>query len=76
MSKYIATLGLSNVSGIGIVEIDHSFDLVNFEVIVGDEIIDIVNAPITHEFNDETEEYDAIFYWGLMKLNLNDFMRV
>lgn len=76
MPKYIATYAVSNDMGIGIVEIDYSFDLVNFEVIVGDKIIDIINAPIIHEFNEETEEYNQYFYYGAMKLCLGEFMRV
>lgn len=75
MSEYIAVKGLTNDGGIGIVEIDYSDGLVNFEVVVGGEVIDIVNAKIVDQYNEE-EELETGFYWGEWFQNLSEFMRV
>ena len=72
--KYIAVYGLSNDVGIGIVEIDYSMSMVNFEAVVGDEIIDIVNTEIVDRFN-EDEEYETGFYWGVNFIPFSECMR-
>ena len=75
MPKYIATYAVSNDMGFGINEIDHSFDMVNFDVVCGDKVLDVVNAQLYEEFNEETEEYNQYFYYGAIKLCLDEFMR-
>lgn len=76
MSKYIAVKTIGNGAGLGIVEIDHTDNLVNFEVLVGDKVIDIVNSRITDKFNDDVEEYETGFYWGQSFQPLSEFIRV
>lgn len=71
---YIAVYGLTNNAGIGIVEIDYSMSMVNFEVVVGDEIVDIINTDIVDRLNEE-EEYETGFYWGLNFIPFSECMR-
>lgn len=71
---YIAVYGLSNNAGIGITEIDYSMSMVNFEVVVGDEIVDIINTEIVDRLNEE-EEYETGFYWGLSFIPFSECMR-
>ena len=72
--NYIAVYGLSNNAGIGIAEIDYSMSMVNFEVVVGDEIVDIINTEIVDRLNEE-EEYETGFYWGLNFIPFSECMR-
>lgn len=71
---YIAVYGLSNNAGIGIVEIDYSMSMVNFEVVVGDEIVDIINTDIVDRLNEE-EEYETGFYWGVHFIPFSECIR-
>lgn len=71
---YIAVYGLSNNTGIGITEIDYSMSMVNFEVVVGDEIVDIINTEIVDRLNEE-EEYETGFYWGLNFIPFSECIR-
>lgn len=70
---YIAVYGLSNNAGIGITEIDYSMSVVNFEVVVGDKIVDIINTEIVDRLNEE--EYETGFYWGLNFISFSECMR-
>lgn len=71
---YIAVYGLSNNAGIGITEIDYSMSIVNFEVVVGDKIVDIINTEIVDRLNEE-EEYETGFYWGLNFIPFSECIR-
>lgn len=73
--NYIAVYGLSNNAGIGIVEIDYSLWMLNFEVVVGDKVVDIINANIVEEFDKDVENYVSGFYWGAHFIPLNECMR-
>lgn len=72
--EYIAVHGLTNNGGIGIVEIDYSLGMVNFEVVVGGVVVDVINSQIIDYYNEE-EECESGFMWGVHFIPFHECMR-
>ena len=70
-SNYIAVYGVSNSSGVGIVEFDHSEEIVSWEFIGGSHVSS-GSSPI---FLDE-ERLEYCFMVGALKVPLSECMRV
>jgi hypothetical protein len=70
-SNYIAVYGVSNSSGVGIVEIDHTEDVVTWEFVGGSH----VSSGTSPLFHDE-ERDDYCFMVGALKVPLSECIRV
>jgi len=77
--NFIATKHISNCGGLGIIEIDHTDNLVNIALVVGHAIQDVRNCEIYYEISEEGDdegEEKSYIMWGASKHYLDEFMRV
>lgn len=73
--KYIATYGITNSIGLGIIEINHTDGTVEFDGLVDGVVKDNQVMPIITHYSEDSDDLAMGFMWGAWFISLGECIR-